>query len=227
MVWYHWWHRGGSGGSGRVLNPPEAGENGFGPRQIGLISSPTVEHVFIPAPRFPANLGAARSRVGILDAATSDPAAGLGGGAPAGRDGRVSALGVRGRGRRAPAGAVSGIAGGSAVGAIGCRPCCKGGAFLRAATPRPPRTEARSSRDVGVSLWRYFVFTIFSTPAGLPVGCSGCRGGRAGATTAGQIRAPSNSRGGVQTFWSAPPSPHRLTISPARCAHLGEGTKGP
>ena len=47
-MWYHWWHRGGSGGSGRVLNPPEAGETGFWTSTDRLYFFPCVEHVIFP-----------------------------------------------------------------------------------------------------------------------------------------------------------------------------------
>ena len=135
------------------------------------------------------------------------PRGGLRGCAP-GRAGR-GAGGRCGRG-------VSGVAGGSEVQRTDIHLCCNGGVVLRAATPRLPRAEARSSRGVADSWGKFMALSSLFDAA--CANTSGCRRGRAGATTAGQIRAPSYSRGGVQTFWSAPPSPHRLTISPARCA---------
>jgi len=87
---------------------------------------------------------------------------------------RRSLFGRAGRGAGGRCGrGVSGVAGGSEVQRTDIHLCCNGGVVLRAATPRLPRAEARSSRGVADrwgTLWRFQPISTVSRrlPARIP-----------------------------------------------------------
>ena len=137
---------------GAEFEPARGRRDGLAVRPDGPVSSPIDPCYFIPTPRFPANFGAARPRVGILDETTPHPAARLCDEVPARRAARLRARACGPGGGRGDAGGVSGVAGGNAVQRTDIHLCSNGGVAPSSnpASGRfPPRRAPKEAGDSG------------------------------------------------------------------------------